>query len=497
MSLPQLHYTSVTPGDGEPAGRFTAVDPAIPGPVRAEAAPILAYDAPAGTPGRLPDAQLRALPVAFGFVLLSDGSHLLSRTVATGAGGFHAHAVHLLPGTPMPGRVLPVAAWGAAGWLATTPDRMPPDPLTAMAAAHGPSRGLTREGLGDFAVARSPWLAAVLSDLRRVSEDPSGPPVVLVERQSADVARWVALATAVLPRDHAERLTFTTYTRHPGRTAHQVVGVLPEDAPDARDPRFRVHAASGPRPSGTVGRRLGGDGRPDLAQPLPRAVPGGGGAAGRALRRGAARRHGARCRYRARVRGAGRGGRLGGRAALRAGREAHPAADRRPDRARRRPYGRRVRGGAPAADGARRALPRLRHRAAGRAAGHGGRTGRRCDPGAAGAFGVRGARRGARARRAGRGAGRRGAGRALLRGARRGRADGAAAAHSPAAGPRPRGAAARRGGPAGRRAARRPRGGARAVRCRTCWTSSSTSVRRSWASWTGSHPTARRTRNDC
>ncbi|MDX3683796.1 GTPase-associated protein 1-related protein [Streptomyces sp. AK04-4c] len=252
MSLPQLHYTSVTPGDGEPAGRFTAVDPAIPGPVRAEAAPILAYDAPAGTPGRLPDAQLRALPVAFGFVLLSDGSHLLSRTVATGAGGFHAHAVHLLPGTPVPGRVLPVAAWGAAGWLATTPDRMPPDPLTAMAAAHGPSRGLTREGLGDFAVARSPWLAAVLSDLRRVSEDPSGPPVVLVERQSADVARWVALATAVLPRDHAERLTFTTYTRHPGRTTHQVVGVLPEDAPDARDPRFRVHAASGPRPSGTV-----------------------------------------------------------------------------------------------------------------------------------------------------------------------------------------------------------------------------------------------------
>lgn len=252
MSLPQLHYTSVTSGDGEPAGRFTAVDPAIPGPVRAEAAPLLAYDAPEGTPERLPDSRLRALPVAFGFVLLSDGSHLLSRTVATGEGGFHAHAVHLPPGMPIPGRVLPVAAWGAAGWLSATPDRALPDPLTSMSTAQGPSRGLTRESLGDFAVSRSPWLAAVLSDLRRVSEDPSAPPVVLVERQSADVARWVALATAVLPREHAERLTFTTYTRHPGRTAHQVVGVLPEDAPDARDPRFRVHAASGPRPSGAV-----------------------------------------------------------------------------------------------------------------------------------------------------------------------------------------------------------------------------------------------------
>ncbi|MEU5659708.1 GTPase-associated protein 1-related protein [Streptomyces sp. NPDC047737] len=248
MSLPQLHYTSVAAGDGESAGRFTAVTPAIPGPVRAEAAPLLAYDAPAGTPDRLTDSQLRALPVAFGFTALSDGSHLLSRSVAAATGGFHAHAVHLPAGTPLPGRVLPVAAWGAAGWLSATPDRAQPDPLTTMGSAHGPSRGLTRESLGDFAVARSPWLAAVLSDLRRVSEDPSAPAVVLVERQSADVARWVALATAVLPREHAERLTFTTYTRHPGRTTHQVVGVLPEDAPDFGDPRFRVHAASGPRP---------------------------------------------------------------------------------------------------------------------------------------------------------------------------------------------------------------------------------------------------------
>ncbi|MER5552356.1 GTPase-associated protein 1-related protein [Streptomyces sp. NPDC002793] len=252
MSLPQLHYTSVGSGDGGPVGRFTAVDPAIPGPVRAEAAPLLAYDAPADTPERLTDARLRALPTAFGHVTLSDGSHLLSRTVATGAGGFHAHAVHLLPGSPIPGGVFPIAAWGASGWLSTTPDRMLPDPLTSMSGTHDPSRGLTREGLGDFAVSRGPWLAAVLSDLRRVSEDPSAPAVVLVERQSADVARWVALATAVLPREHAERLTFTTYTRHPGRTSHQVVGVLPEDAPDVRDPRFRVHTASGPRPTGTV-----------------------------------------------------------------------------------------------------------------------------------------------------------------------------------------------------------------------------------------------------
>ncbi|WP_069169430.1 GTPase-associated protein 1-related protein [Streptomyces griseus] len=252
MSLPQLHYISVTAGGGEPEGRFTAVDPAIPGPIRAEAAPLLAYEAPAGTPQRLTGAELRSLPVAFGFTALADGSHLLSRTVAVGGGGFHAHAVHLPAGTSVPGRILPVAAWGAAGWLSAAPDRTPADPLTSMALSSGPSRGFSREGLGDFAVSRGPWLAAVLADLRRVSEDPSAPQVVLVERQSADVARWIALATAVLPREHAERLTFTTYTRQPGRTSHQAVGVLPEDAPDVRDPRFRVHSAAGPRPAATA-----------------------------------------------------------------------------------------------------------------------------------------------------------------------------------------------------------------------------------------------------
>lgn len=115
MSLPQLHYTSVASGDAVPAGRFTAVDPAIAGPVRAEAAPLLAYDAPEGTPDRLTDTRLRSLPVAFAFAALSDGSHLLSRTVATATGGFHAHAVHLPPGVAIPGRVLPVAAWGPSG----------------------------------------------------------------------------------------------------------------------------------------------------------------------------------------------------------------------------------------------------------------------------------------------------------------------------------------------------------------------------------------------
>ncbi|WP_327708278.1 GTPase-associated protein 1-related protein [Streptomyces sp. NBC_00464] len=261
MSLAQLHYTSATGGDGPGTGeaepipaRFTAVDAAIPASVLTEAGPLLAYETPSGTAPRLADAALRALPEAFSFSVLSDGSHLLARTVAvqpapTSAVGFHAHAVHLPPGTRLPGGALPIAACRSARWAATTPDRTLPGPLAALPAT-GHARD--REGLNDFAVSRGPWLAGVLADLRRLYEQDDAGRVVLVERQSADVARWIALACVALPDDLAERLTFTTYTRHPQRAPQQIVGVLPQDAHELTAPGFRVHTCTGPRPEGSV-----------------------------------------------------------------------------------------------------------------------------------------------------------------------------------------------------------------------------------------------------
>ncbi|HEY9327292.1 MAG TPA: GTPase-associated protein 1-related protein, partial [Streptomyces sp.] len=261
MSLAQLHYTSATGGDGPGTGeaepipaRFTAVDAAIPASVLTEAGPLLAYGTPAGTEPRLPDAALRALPEALSFSVLSDGSHLLARTVAVRPGpgsdvGFHAHAVHLPAGTRLPGGTLPITACRSARWAATTPDRTLPGPLAALPAT-GHARD--REGLNDFAVSRGPWLAGVLADLRRLYERDDAGRVVLVERQSADVARWIALACVALPGELAERLTFTTYTRHPRRAPQRIVGVLPQDAHELTAPGFHVHTCTGPRPEGTV-----------------------------------------------------------------------------------------------------------------------------------------------------------------------------------------------------------------------------------------------------
>ncbi|MFG2670070.1 GTPase-associated protein 1-related protein [Streptomyces sp. NPDC048445] len=268
MSLAQLHYTSATAGDGPESGedaeipaRFTAVDAAIPSAALTEAGPLLAYEPPAGTARQVTENALRALPESFSFSALSDGSHLLARTVPVrtpqlSSLRFHAHAVHLPAGTRLPGGMPPITACRSARWAAATPDRVPAvDPVTALSVATG--RAAEREGLNDFAVSRGPWLAGVLADLRGLDEpaESAAEPVkvVLVERQSADVARWIALAAAVLPPSSAELLTFTTYTRHPERAPQRVVGVLPQDAHELSGPGFRVHTCTGPRPQGTVG----------------------------------------------------------------------------------------------------------------------------------------------------------------------------------------------------------------------------------------------------
>ncbi|MFD8847130.1 GTPase-associated protein 1-related protein, partial [Streptomyces sp. NPDC059604] len=256
MSLAQLHYTSAAAAsaddDGGGGARFTAVSAGLPTQVLAEAEQLLRYEPPADAPHRPTPDQLRSLPEAFSFGDLPDGGHLLSRAVAFaghGTLGFHAHAVHLPAGTRLPGGVLPITAWRSPNWASTPPEGGTPGRISELpaSAAFGPG------ALNDFAVSRSPWLAAVFADLRRVCEDPAAGRLVLVERHSADVARWIALASAVLPPDDAHRLTFTTYTRRPARSPYRVVGVLPQDAPPADGPdALRVHDCTGARPGEPV-----------------------------------------------------------------------------------------------------------------------------------------------------------------------------------------------------------------------------------------------------
>ncbi|MEW2069258.1 GTPase-associated protein 1-related protein [Streptomyces sp. NPDC007346] len=255
MSLAQVHHISAAPEDEERTGRFTAVGPGVTAALLAEIEPLVGYALPDGSSHRPADAELRSLPQAFTYAVLSDGSRLVGRTApargeATAPVRFHTHAVHLPPGVPLPGDRLPVEAWRSPHWVSATPlGGALPDPLGTLPPGPAP----VREGLDDFAVSRGPWLAAVLADLRRASEEaPAGGPVVLVEKRSADVARWLGLAAAALPRESVERLTFTTYTRRPGSSALRVVGALPEDAAAAREAGLRVHVCADRPPADGV-----------------------------------------------------------------------------------------------------------------------------------------------------------------------------------------------------------------------------------------------------
>ncbi|MEU3263902.1 GTPase-associated protein 1-related protein [Streptomyces bacillaris] len=249
MSLAQVHHISAAAGDESAEGRFTAVGRGVTAALLAELEPLFAYVLPDGAPHRPTDAELRSLPQAFTYAVLSDGSRVVGRTApARGESSapvrFHTHAVHIPSGVPLPGDRLPVEAWRSPHWATVTPagGASLSDPLGALPPGPTP----VREGLDDFAVSRGPWLAAVLADLRRASEEPppAGGPVVLVERRSADVARWLGLAAVALPRESAERLTFTTYTRRPGSSALRVVGVAPEDAAAAREAGLRAHVCT-------------------------------------------------------------------------------------------------------------------------------------------------------------------------------------------------------------------------------------------------------------
>ncbi|MEU4033948.1 GTPase-associated protein 1-related protein [Streptomyces collinus] len=273
MSLAQLHYTSAPPGPDGSGFRFTAVSPGVPQTLLREAEQLIGYEPPRDLPARPDTEELKAFPKAFSCTALSDGGRLLSRSVYTGAdysgrwGNFHTHALHLPPGTRLPDGALPITAWESPRWADATPPDGRPEPVDRFE----PSGLLRRDGLVAFARSRADRLAAFFADLAALAGEADSRQIVVVERDSADVAQWIALACAVLPRERAHLLTFTTYTRRPQQARQQIVGVLPSSEPVGHDHRFRVHdctARPDPQPVADawadVCARIWTAGRPEL-----------------------------------------------------------------------------------------------------------------------------------------------------------------------------------------------------------------------------------------
>ncbi|GAA2719170.1 MULTISPECIES: GTPase-associated protein 1-related protein [Streptomyces] len=252
MNLQQLHYTSTATTSADGSGfRFTAASPELPITLLGEAEHLIGYEPPADAPECPSSEELAAFPVAFSHNRLSDGSRLLCRTVRTGPGrvgrhgNFHAHAVRLPEGGGLPGGLLPIEAWESPSWSDRTPDGGVPEPLTAVV----PARLIDKKGLLDFVRARAERLEPFLTDVRTLFRTPDAQQILVVERDSTAIAHWIAVASAVLPRDLADRLTFTTYTRHPMLARQQIVGIFPdarfEFVSAAAQHRYRVHDCTG------------------------------------------------------------------------------------------------------------------------------------------------------------------------------------------------------------------------------------------------------------
>ncbi|MFI9202104.1 GTPase-associated protein 1-related protein [Streptomyces sp. NPDC053048] len=253
MYLQQLHYTStaVAPGPNGSGFRFTAASPELPITLLGEAEQLIVYEPPSDAPGCPSSEELSEFPVAFSHNRLSDGSRLLCRTVRTGPGrvgrhgNFHAHAVRLPEGGGLPGGLLPIEAWESPSWADRTPDGGIPQPLPSLV----PARRIDKAGLFDFVHSRAERLEPFLTDVRTLFRTPDAQQLLVIERDSAHTAYWIAVASAVLPRDLADRLTFTTYTRRPMLARQQIVGVFPDADFDyvsaAAQHRYRVHDCTG------------------------------------------------------------------------------------------------------------------------------------------------------------------------------------------------------------------------------------------------------------
>jgi len=118
----------------------------------------------------------------------------------------------------------PIDFWRAAFWShteATGTELSEVDPVPS--APIGPAAAdafLQQSG-------RLGWLPRMLTAVERaiVTGDR---PVIIVERDSERVARWVAAISQLLPPPIALRLSFATYSFRPGRGTEHLVGTVPE-----------------------------------------------------------------------------------------------------------------------------------------------------------------------------------------------------------------------------------------------------------------------------
>ena len=228
MTLLELHYTSAEQGLGGSSGfQFVQLSAGLDTGICRQVESLLAYEPPRTAPSQPTPAEIARFPVALSHTLLADGAAVLCNATYTGTdysgrfGNFYAHAVYLPGGPGDLEAILPIDTWESGFWRTRPPAARLPAPQRME-----PGNAITRDTLLAFTRQRRDQLAAVLTDIIN-SFGGHGPQVILAEDDADTVALWIAMACRSLPLALAQRLTFTTYTRRPHLSSHQVIGIMP------------------------------------------------------------------------------------------------------------------------------------------------------------------------------------------------------------------------------------------------------------------------------
>ncbi|MEV7215778.1 GTPase-associated protein 1-related protein [Kitasatospora cineracea] len=228
MAFQQLYYTSCEHGlSGFSGYQFNAVSPDTPAETRHLVESLTAYEPPRPLLNSQTPQELARCPVNLvhvpGSPCVSAQVRYVGRDSARRVGNYFAHALSSPDFDRDGAGLLGIELWDSEVWRST------PSPSTALPELTGVRPGpLSRAAVGRFLrehphrALLAPLLAATLDALahRRT--------VLLVERDSARVAHWIAALCYLLPPPAARRLSFATYLHRPDRGRLHLVGTVPE-----------------------------------------------------------------------------------------------------------------------------------------------------------------------------------------------------------------------------------------------------------------------------
>lgn len=227
MSLHQAYYTSCKTGWGGEGFQFNALSPMLDRQLLGRLVDLCQYEPPPSQPSVPTEEELAAFPVNFFYQLLGDGGAVLGREVYVGKGfdgRFGNFFAHLLVADSVLqdfAEVRPIEFWKSPTWMRTpSPERDLPEPEPPVRRP----QILDPDDLDQFfrVGGREVYLPAFFTAVENALA--TGRRIVLVEPESEGVARWVALASLILPPALVLRFSFCTYHKNPERSGALLVG---------------------------------------------------------------------------------------------------------------------------------------------------------------------------------------------------------------------------------------------------------------------------------